>query len=164
MRDTAGEERPNSSVTWSATGGRPARIYLHQLCVDTRYSLPEAVNDRDRWRERVKDICAVNVSWWWWWWWWWYIMIAASYHKTTILPIEIFVLHSNILQITQQVSLFPTDCSRIWNPYNSELEYVSRAGGGFMCLTTKKFADLLVYIRGSFNKKGEFFEKRKIRF
>ena len=38
--------------------GWPARTYIHQLCVDTGYSpenRPEAMNDREEWRERVND-------------------------------------------------------------------------------------------------------------
>ena len=41
--------------------GRPARTYIQQLCEDTRSSpedLPEAMNDREKWRERVRDIRA----------------------------------------------------------------------------------------------------------
>ena len=33
---------------------------LHQFCVDTGYSiedLPIVMNDRDRWQERVKELC-----------------------------------------------------------------------------------------------------------
>ena len=44
-----------------AKAGRPARTYIQQLCEDTGCSpedLPEAMNDRERWRERVRDICA----------------------------------------------------------------------------------------------------------
>ena len=49
--------------------GRPARIYIQQLCEDTRCSpedLPEAMNDREKWRESVRDICARGTTWWWW--------------------------------------------------------------------------------------------------
>ena len=38
--------------------GRPARTYIQQLCEDTGCSpedLPEAMNDREKWRERVRD-------------------------------------------------------------------------------------------------------------
>ena len=41
--------------------GRPARTYLQQLCEDTGLSpedQPEAMNDREKWRERVRDIRA----------------------------------------------------------------------------------------------------------
>ena len=39
--------------------GRPARTYIQQLCDDTGCNpedLPEAMNDRETWRERVMDI------------------------------------------------------------------------------------------------------------
>ena len=48
---------------------RPARTYLQQLCGDTGSSpedLPEAMNDREKWRERVRDIRASGMTWWWW--------------------------------------------------------------------------------------------------
>ena len=54
--------------------GRPARTYIQQLCEDTGCNpedLPEAMNDREKWRERVRDIHAGGATWWWWWWWWW---------------------------------------------------------------------------------------------
>ena len=53
-----------------AKAGRPARTYIQQLCKDTECSpedLPEAMNDREKWRERVKDIRASGTTWWWWW-------------------------------------------------------------------------------------------------
>ena len=56
-----------------AKAGRPARTYIQQLCEDTGCSpddLPEAMNDREKWRERVRDIRATSTTWWWWWWWW----------------------------------------------------------------------------------------------
>ena len=28
------------------------------------------MNDREKWRERVRDIRASGTTWWWWWWWW----------------------------------------------------------------------------------------------
>ena len=52
-----------------AKAGRPARTYIQQLCEDTGYSaeyLPEAMNDREKWRERVRDIRASDTTWWWW--------------------------------------------------------------------------------------------------
>ena len=53
-----------------AKAGQEARTYIQQLCVDTGRSpedLPEAMDDREGWRERVRDICADNETWWWWW-------------------------------------------------------------------------------------------------
>ena len=52
-----------------AKAGQPARTYLQQLCEDTGYSpvdLPEAMNDREKWRESVRDIRASGMTWWWW--------------------------------------------------------------------------------------------------
>ena len=49
--------------------GRPARTYIEQLCGDTGCSpegQPEAMNDREKWRERVRDIRASGMTWLWW--------------------------------------------------------------------------------------------------
>ena len=57
-----------------AKSGRPARTYIQQVCEDTGCrpeDLPEPINDRDKWRKRVRDIRASGTTWWWWWWWWW---------------------------------------------------------------------------------------------
>ena len=63
-----------------AKAGRAARTYIQQLCEDTGCSpedLPEAMNDWEKWRERVRDICATSTTWWWWWWWWWWWYVLA---------------------------------------------------------------------------------------
>ena len=52
-----------------AKAGRPARTYVQQLCEDTGCYpevLPEAMSDREKWRERVRDIRAGGTTWWWW--------------------------------------------------------------------------------------------------
>ena len=64
--------------------GRPARTFIQQLCDDTGCNpedLPEAMNDRETWRERVRDIRASRTTWWWWWWWWciWTLSICTLY-------------------------------------------------------------------------------------
>ena len=49
--------------------GRPARTFIQQLCDHTGCNsedLPEALNDRETWRERVRDIRASHTSWWLW--------------------------------------------------------------------------------------------------
>ena len=53
-----------------AKAGWPARTYIQRLCEDTECSpedLPEEINNREKWRERVRDICASGTTWWWWW-------------------------------------------------------------------------------------------------
>ena len=68
------DELVSDVLLWTLTygqakAGRPARTYIQQLCEDTRYSpedLPVAMNDRKKWRERVRDIRAGGTTWWWW--------------------------------------------------------------------------------------------------
>ena len=53
-----------------AKAGRPARTYIQQLCEYTGCcpeDLPRAMNDREEWRERVRDIRATSATSWWWW-------------------------------------------------------------------------------------------------
>ena len=55
-----------------AKAGRPARTYIQQLREDTACcpeDLPRAMNDREEWRERARDIRATSATWWWWWLW-----------------------------------------------------------------------------------------------
>ena len=64
-----------------AKAGRPARTYIQQLCEDTGCcpeDLPGAMNDREEWRERVRDIRATKATWWWWWWWYDDICVARQ--------------------------------------------------------------------------------------
>ena len=47
-----------------AKAGRPARTYIQQLCEDTGCSpedRPEAMKDREKWRERVRDVRAIYM-------------------------------------------------------------------------------------------------------
>ena len=60
-------------LLWTPTHGRakaglPARRYIQQLYEDTGCcpeDLPGAMNDREEWRERVRDIRATIATWWW---------------------------------------------------------------------------------------------------
>ena len=69
------DELISNVLLWTPTydrakAGRPARTYTQQLCEDTECSpggLPEAMNDREKWRERVRDIRTSGTIWWWWW-------------------------------------------------------------------------------------------------
>ena len=71
-QDTAGEAGMSSYVIYSygpphmaeQKAGRPAQTYIQQLCEDTGCNpedLPEAMNDREEWRERVRDIRASGM-------------------------------------------------------------------------------------------------------
>ena len=60
------DELVSDVLLWTPTygqakAGRPARTYIQQLCEDTGCNsedLPEAMNDREKWREMVRDIRA----------------------------------------------------------------------------------------------------------
>ena len=71
MQDTAGEARTNSSVMYSY--GPP---HMHKLDNQLEHTytsyvriqdvtledLPEAMNDREKWRERVRDVRASGTT------------------------------------------------------------------------------------------------------
>ena len=70
------DELISDELLWTPThgrakAGRPARTYIQQLREDTGCwpeDLPEAMNDREKWRERGSDIRATSMTWWWGWW------------------------------------------------------------------------------------------------
>ena len=82
-----------------AKAGRPARTYIQQLCEDTgcnQEDLPEVMNDREKWREMVKDIRAGGTSWWWW---WWYMRVWCVHdEKKTILWKNTFMKNKHLFR------------------------------------------------------------------
>ena len=70
------DELISNVLLWAPTygrakAGRPAQTYIQQLCEDTGCNpedLPKAMNNREKWREKVRDIRASGTTWWWWWW------------------------------------------------------------------------------------------------
>ena len=73
LQDTAGEAGTKlirDVLLWTPThgrakAGRPARTYIQQLCEDTGCcpeDLLEAMNDRVKWRERVRDVRASSTT------------------------------------------------------------------------------------------------------
>ena len=64
------DELISDVLPWTPTYGRakvgqPAQTYIQQICEDTGCSpkdLPEAMNDREKWRERVRDIRACGAG------------------------------------------------------------------------------------------------------
>ena len=73
--------------------GQSAGTYIQQRCVNTGFSLedhPEAMDDRDEWRERVREIRASCATWWRWWWWSTYmickhILFITFFHEPEII-------------------------------------------------------------------------------
>ena len=70
------DELISDALLWTLTygrakAGRPARTYIQQLCEDTGCcpeDQPDAMTDRENWREGVRDIRASGLTRWWWWW------------------------------------------------------------------------------------------------
>ena len=66
------DELISDVLLWTPTYGQakagwPARTYIQQLCEDTECSpedLLEAMNEREKWRERVRDIRASGTTGW----------------------------------------------------------------------------------------------------
>ena len=64
------DELVSDVLLWTPTysqskAGRLARTCIRQLCDDTGCNpedLPEAMNDRETWKERVRDICAGRTT------------------------------------------------------------------------------------------------------
>ena len=63
------DELISEILMWTLSRGRakarPAGSYIQQLCADTGYSfedLPGAIDDRDGWQERIRDIRAGSVT------------------------------------------------------------------------------------------------------
>ena len=89
MPDTAGEVKTNSFdiFLWTPSYGRakvgwPAKTYIQQFCADTGYrleDLPGVIDNRDRWQERIWEICAGGAIWW-----WWYIYIYTLLSTDTV--------------------------------------------------------------------------------
>ena len=69
-----------------AKAGHPARTYMQPLCADTGCSLEdllEAMDNREVWRERVRNMHA-DSSTRWWLWWCIYIYILEKFMVVTI--------------------------------------------------------------------------------
>ena len=59
-------QRWTLSHSWTKVG-RPVRTYVQQLCVDTGCILEDlmgAMDDRDRWRQKIREIRASSTTWW----------------------------------------------------------------------------------------------------
>ena len=107
------DELVSDVLLWTPTygqakAGRPARTYIQQLCEDTGCNpedLPEAMNDREKWREMVRDIRAGGTTWWWWW---------LLYILWDDWPIFIISASNEQLQQQLEYTLIKPDCHSWW--------------------------------------------------
>ena len=44
------------------------------------------MNDREKWREKVRDIRTTSTTWWWWWWW---LMLNWLFWNRTVLVFKL---------------------------------------------------------------------------
>ena len=94
-----------------AKAGRPARTYIQQLCEDTGCcpeDLPRAMNDGEKWRERVRDIRATSATWWW----WWTIKLERKRKISLQQSISSSFTHFSLLALSSFVPLLLTN--RLW--------------------------------------------------
>ena len=88
------DELVSDVLLWTPTygqakAGRPARTYIQQLCEDTGCNpedLPEAMNDREKWREMVRDIRAGGTTWWWW------LILSSDALRPLLMLLELIYL------------------------------------------------------------------------
>ena len=67
------DELVNDALLWTpshrrAKAGRQVRTYIQQLCANTGCSpedLPKVMDNREVWRETVRNIHADSTTWWW---------------------------------------------------------------------------------------------------
>ena len=116
-------------LLWTSSHGhvgvrQPARTYLQQLCMDTRCSLEdllEAMNDRDKWHKRVREICTSDTTWGWRWWWYIYIYIYIHENVQKMKKHKIFKGWFYSLNYYFSITNYIT---QIWNrmlPYRNKM-------------------------------------------
>ena len=105
-----------------AKAGRPARTYIQQLCEDTGCcpeDLPRAMNDREEWRERVRDIRAASTIWWW----WWYIYCHPQSDCFVVSQLSSVARHVGRLQPGSKPAQLYVKLSIL--PFNQQTTYVN---------------------------------------
>ena len=89
-----------------AKAGQPARTYIQQLCANTGCNpeeLPEAMDDRKGWQERVRDIRADSATWWYT---YIYIYIYTSIHIYIYIYTNIHTYIYTYIQISIYLSIY----------------------------------------------------------
>ena len=95
------DELVSDVILWTPTYGQakagwPARTYIQQLCEDTGCNpedLLEAMNNREKWREMVRDIHAGGTTRWL----WWYIYWQHFFVNTNFVEYNRYFLSTYIL-------------------------------------------------------------------
>ena len=97
-------------LLWTPTHGRAkagwqAWTYIQQLCEDTGCcpeDLPRVMNEREEWRERVRDIRATSATWW-----WSYICMHTETYIYTYIYMCIYMIIHKHMYIQRSLNKFP---------------------------------------------------------
>ena len=108
------DELISDVLLWTSTygrakAGRPAGTYIQRLCEDTGCNpedLPEAMNDREKWRERVRDIRAGGTTWWWWWYIYIYIYIYVYVYIYICICIYMYICYQHSMSISYMAMVY----------------------------------------------------------
>ena len=117
--------------------GRPPQTYIQQLCGDMGCSpedLPEAMNDWEKWRERVRDIRASGMTWWWWW-------LSQLCFKDYIVQMLALTSYIHMKPYKEVLLCSPNHCLRYCNGFMTNKNFQ------FICSLQPTFKDfsLLVF-------------------
>ena len=131
-----------------AKAGRTARTYIQLLWEDTGCNpedLPEAMNDREKWRERVRDIRAGGTTWWW----WWYIYISKmdkidKTNRNLYFALLIFIFNS----------LFSISLG-LWPSFGEKVLWKKVFFFFFAKLTKESLRQLICYKRSDENRTND---------
>ena len=122
------DELISDVLLWTPSHGRtkaewPARTYIQQLYEDTGYSpedLLEAMEDREEWRERVRDIRAGGMTRWWW---------SYIYIYIYNVAIRCYIKKENVLPSKDYIGMFDLFARRTFFsifPKTTELKFPER--------------------------------------
>ena len=97
------------------------------------------MNDREKWRERVRDIRATSTTWWWWWWWNFYMryicleclfFAAFSAFSFPCMPMWLGIQVRMMLSFLERVLIFSSslmmrgvDKSLLCRAWRTDLEF-----------------------------------------
>ena len=144
------DELVSDVLLWTPSQGRekagcPTRTYIQQFCADTGCSqedLTKEMDDREGWRERVRNIRADSVIRWWWWYIYIYIYIYISlkcadstnflWLSLTIRPYQSSLLTSSVCTVLineifcWSARTGESMCSSSWKNFDHEFDTAQR--------------------------------------
>ena len=130
-----------------AKAGRPARTYIQQGC--SPEDLLGAMKDREKWRERVRDISASDTTWWWWWWFLRWIFLFTLNRLCESHGRDISTLNGDFLKLVDKLTDLRSSVSSTEKDINMRL---AKACTAIDRLSIKLKSDLSVKIKRNFSR------------